>query len=531
MTNTEEIQNNAANANPIKADDVIASGRFLSLVRDHGWEYVERTNKGGVVAIIAITAKDELVITEQFRPPLGKQVFDLPAGLIGDEPSFTNEDACQAARRELIEECGYAARKYARLFDRPTSPGMSNEVVSFVHAENLKKISAGGGVGDENIKVHLVPLNEVNQWIKLRERNGDLIDPKIDVALSYVARRVLSEKQDIHLNAPLISRDKVVGMMLGVALGDALGCAVETLSQEKISENFGRIEGFVRPLADSLHGLSYGEYSDDTQLTVSVMQAIIDAHGFDMDTLAQAHVKAMSESAEGWGGTTKDAINKIAAGVPWQKSGETITPDRGMGNGVAMKIAPLAALLAESNVDSNSERKIITAFTQMTHANNLAVASAFAQCRALTYCLNSNPDDFQSADFIETVLDGANAAHDALPLSRSPDALIERLGLLHRAGEMSDKEIVEACDGGTCFVVNSIPQTLLLFLRNPQNILPVFDAVNAGGDTDTNASMAAALLGALHGESIFPKELLGKIKNVEGIREIANKFCDQFGVD
>ena len=63
---------------------VLGEGRFLRLVDDHTWEYVERRNATGVVAIVAVTPAGELLLTEQHRPAVGTAVIDLPAGLAED---------------------------------------------------------------------------------------------------------------------------------------------------------------------------------------------------------------------------------------------------------------------------------------------------------------------------------------------------------------------------------------------------------------------------------------------------------------
>ena len=62
----------------------LGRGRYLRLVRSNGWEWVERTNVTGVVVIAALTPADEILLVEQFRPPVGQSVVELPAGLAGD---------------------------------------------------------------------------------------------------------------------------------------------------------------------------------------------------------------------------------------------------------------------------------------------------------------------------------------------------------------------------------------------------------------------------------------------------------------
>ena len=117
------------------------------------WEYAERLNSPAGIVIIAVTPEDRLLLTEQYRVPMQKNVIELPAGLAGDE-QYGGEESVEAARRELREETGYEAAQWEQLMGGPTSPGLSNEVVIFFRGRNLRKVCSGGGTGDEKIHVH-----------------------------------------------------------------------------------------------------------------------------------------------------------------------------------------------------------------------------------------------------------------------------------------------------------------------------------------------------------------------------------------
>lgn len=165
--------------------DVIAAGRFLRLVRRNGWEFTERTNASGVVAIVAVTDDGKLIITEQFRPPIGKRVVDLPAGLAGDIDGQETEEMAEAAQRELVEEVGYEAAAMRYLFRGPSSPGLSSEIITFFRAEGLRKVGDGGGDDCEDIVVHEIPLDKAVAWMQDCEQRGLAIDPKIIVGLYF----------------------------------------------------------------------------------------------------------------------------------------------------------------------------------------------------------------------------------------------------------------------------------------------------------------------------------------------------------
>ncbi len=83
-------------------DCTIANTPYLRLIDRGGWSFVQRTTGVGVVAIIAVTRENKLVLVEQHRPPLNQTVLELPAGLVGDLTDRPQESLQEAARRELL---------------------------------------------------------------------------------------------------------------------------------------------------------------------------------------------------------------------------------------------------------------------------------------------------------------------------------------------------------------------------------------------------------------------------------------------
>lgn len=169
-----------------KRPELLKRGRHLSLYSTGGWEYAERNTPSGIVAIAALTAEKKVLLTEQFRPPVGARVIELPAGLAGDTAAFDGESLEVAARRELLEETGYTCRRMQQLVGGPISAGFGTEILTFFKATGLKKVEDGGGDESENIVVHEVPLSRLERWLKAREKEGVLIDPKIFTGLYFL---------------------------------------------------------------------------------------------------------------------------------------------------------------------------------------------------------------------------------------------------------------------------------------------------------------------------------------------------------
>jgi ADP-ribose pyrophosphatase len=113
-------------------------------------------------------------------------VIELPAGLVGDTSSLRGEPLETAARRELIEETGYETERMVELAAGPIAVGVSSEVVTFFHAQGIRRVGAGGGDDTEDITVHLAPLADLRGWLAEKQRAGFLVDPKIFAGL-YLA--------------------------------------------------------------------------------------------------------------------------------------------------------------------------------------------------------------------------------------------------------------------------------------------------------------------------------------------------------
>ena len=145
---------------------ILKKGNFLQLVQVGRWEYSERVNCSAIVIIVSLTDKKEVIFVEQYRPPLRKNVIEFPAGLINDSEINKRESLIAGARRELIEETGYRAGKIKRILTGPVSSGSSGDKINMLLATDLKKVSDGGGVEFETIKVHEIPINNVDTTMK-----------------------------------------------------------------------------------------------------------------------------------------------------------------------------------------------------------------------------------------------------------------------------------------------------------------------------------------------------------------------------
>jgi 8-oxo-dGDP phosphatase len=145
----------------LRADDVRMPGGNVAKT-----EVVENF---GAVAILAIDEDNNIVLVYQYRQPLGRRLWELPAGLLdagGELPHLT-------AARELQEEVGLSAKDWSVLVDLDTAPGFSDESVRVYRATVLSDIGRPDSHDEEaDLVVKWFPLSEAVRMVF----NGQIVN-------------------------------------------------------------------------------------------------------------------------------------------------------------------------------------------------------------------------------------------------------------------------------------------------------------------------------------------------------------------
>jgi len=323
-------------------------------------------------------------------------------------------------------------------------------------------------------------------------------------------------------------KKNIKGMFLGAAIGDALGRPVESKSNQYIIENYGMIIDYQKGGFGNFKDSKLGKTTDDWQLTKSIMESIIDKKGhFDIDSIAEYHVKSYNESVSGWGGSTREAVEKLKNGSKWDVAG---IPDksskkvRGQGNGIVMKMSSLVALGLSMGRPLTVETSQLAT---MTHPSDIAIESALCHLSVLTYLLSlKDASEFKSEKFLFAIklasLKYQNSSYKA-PIP-STNKFYERLKSLREiTSHTTNKEIIELFNQGTCYVFDSLAMAYAFIIRD-QGIETLYETITAGGDADTTGSIVASMLGLLHGIDIFPNHLIMGLDDKKNILEIINIF-------
>ena len=275
---------------------------------------------------------------------------------------------------------------------------------------------------------------------------------------------------------------KVRGTLFGVAVGDALGAPNEGEPRGKLRER--RLERLAPH-----NGLPAGAVTDDTQLTLALMESLLARGTLDPEDLVRRFVAlAPSLVAAGW--ATRQALERLARGAAWWLAGSASA-----GNGAAMRVAPVGLLLEGPDV----QRRAALLQAIVTHRDRTAAAAAVANALIVGWLARGGPPSVAMLDWAANALEGFE-----VPLAgRSPRKQASTVAARLREVAAFDGELDEALErfGTGAFVLESLPSALFIFMRyadEPERAL--LEAAHAGGDTDTIASLVGGWLGAYLGD-------------------------------
>ena len=309
---------------------------------------------------------------------------------------------------------------------------------------------------------------------------------------------------------------KVQACLLGVQLGDALGMPVETMKHANIMLlNEGRgICDFVDPIQrkiPEMAALKAGDTTDDWQLTAVIADSILEARGWNREGCAEMHVCALEESLFGWGKTTENAIKVIRNKTrDLNEKPAELGSNKGCGNGIMMKIAPIAIYKAMSNLKHRPAPDLdhlCMDLSFITHPDPRAGISAYAVALIIKEALEAEKmlTERDAKQLLRKVIYKVQELEWKYKYFRyNPDTVSGRLIKIFPV--LGNADAIREEIGCGFSAMDTVGFTIATFLSHPTDFWTgVLEAVNAGGDTDTHGSIVGAMIGANCGLGIIPK--------------------------
>jgi ADP-ribosylglycohydrolase len=312
--------------------------------------------------------------------------------------------------------------------------------------------------------------------------------------------------------------DRLAGVLLGTAVGDALGLPREGLSARRASRLYGG-----PPLR---HRLVFGRgmVSDDTEHTCLVGQALLraphDPGRFARSLAWDLRLWLLSLPVSlGW--ATLRSIVKLWLGFPPTHSGVWSA-----GNGPAMRAAILGVCLGPNR---ERLRAYVRSSTQITHSDPRAERGAMLVALAAHHGAERGPSGIDGLCFLQSTREGGIEFDSELT-----EILVKMEDHLQRHAPAA--ELVDALGlrrGVTGYVYHTVPLALYCWLRSPSDFrAAVEEVISLGGDTDTTGAIVGGITGASVGAAGIPPEWIDGLMDwpcsVAWMRTLASRLADQF---
>jgi len=303
----------------------------------------------------------------------------------------------------------------------------------------------------------------------------------------------------------LVSRAR--GALLGLVAGNQLGVPTEHMGTPEAIR-----QAFPNGVVDLAPPPKNSPYDDDAAMALLLGESLLASKGFDANEVAKRWVKWMKVDGRGIGITTKRALTLIDRGKEPFEAGRLANqenPGRSAGNGSVMRCLPVALRYHD---DPDRLIRISTQQAAITHSDERCTWGAAAVNLAARELLHGN------IYFIDEVVHRIG--------DRAPRALRDAIHRVPRERE-SDLPITRAGEAG--YVVHCV-EIAFWFATHDRSLEEALIALaQAGGDTDTNAAVAGALLGARYGDVALPPRWINQITGVQGIAELAERLVSVVG--
>ncbi len=277
---------------------------------------------------------------------------------------------------------------------------------------------------------------------------------------------------------------------------DRLGRALLSLEGLSVGDAFGG-KFFAPPGRDRAVPPPVWRYSDDTEMALAIVEALGRDLGIDREELALSFARRYeADPYRGYGLSVRRVLEGIAGGEPWHASARSIFGGAGsMGNGGAMRVAPLGAYFAD-DLDELVRQARASAEVTHAHPEGQAGAVAVAVAAAWAWQARNLPRPRPGRDLI------------ALALAHTPDG--ETRAGLERASSLGlDAPVEDAVaalgNGSRITAPDTVPFALWCAARHIDDYAEaLWTTASAGGDNDTNCAIVGGIVVLATGRGAIP---------------------------
>ncbi|TFF99604.1 MAG: hypothetical protein EU541_04460 [Promethearchaeota archaeon] len=319
--------------------------------------------------------------------------------------------------------------------------------------------------------------------------------------------------------------NKFKGALIGLAIGDILGSPFNGEIRLDILSKFENFETFLWKNKRKI----FKTYTDNTQLSLHVTEALIQGNGFKMNYLIREFIKWLDDPPGTNAFSCISSISKLKNNISWKN----VATNSG-GSGTLTRTTPIALLY---NNDEDNLNNLAELISSITHSHPAASGSSILLARAISFLLKKSPSNqFLLDEFFEllilSILNSQKEVWNDLisyieELRISLDLSIEA-GLI-KFSQIGVSQIYYIQEYlGKAFIhpyaISTIICVLFLFLKHLDSFDDFIYIISTAGGGATAAAVGGAIAGAFHGYSRIPEKLIKLVKNSKYILDVAERL-------
>ncbi len=294
--------------------------------------------------------------------------------------------------------------------------------------------------------------------------------------------------------------------MVGCGVGDALGMPYETLG-EVVHKGLATWDGSFQP--GNWHKLPAGHWTDDTEMAECLATSLIENNGFNGEDVARRYLAWSQATPHGMGGTTHRAMQNLKNGIAWTVSGVEVDDPAAVGAGTAMRCAPIGAF---SRLRHQDLLRICQQDAYITHRNIEAITASYVIVLAIRMALVECSGSTIMSHVVSQIGPGVEGdGFDRTEVFKRLSCVIDNFS------KITPEEIVPTIISRRGNAASIVASGLLCACYYDNFKDGVIAAVKMGGDTDTRAAVAGAVLGARFGLEGIPQEYKDGVKDFGGL--------------
>lgn len=299
-------------------------------------------------------------------------------------------------------------------------------------------------------------------------------------------------------------------ILIGSAVGDALGVPVEFKSRQELQ---------INPVTDMIgygtYNMPPGTFSDDSSMMFCLAESL--CNGYDVNDIGEKFQMWMHEgywTADGEvfdvGIATRKAINRLRVVKNPIEAGSKDESDNG--NGALMRILPLAVFTKDLSIDERCE--IVKEVSSITHAHNRSVLACIYY---IEFALNVLDAENLEEAYLNTNF-WLKLFLEENELYKNEFPYFERI-LSGQLIDLTQNEIQS-----TGYVIHSLEASIWCLLHTNSYKDCVLKAVNLGHDTDTISCIAGGIAGIFYGTDTIPTHWIEQLARVNDILKLAEQL-------